>query len=311
MKNQNNNLKNKKIIAIIVTYNPSLDILIRLFNSIATQANNFIIIDNGSANAEQVKTSSNKYLNSIFINLPENKGIAFAQNVGFRIAESQGASYVLTLDQDSLPSSKMVSNLASIFDLPHKNNAPIAAVGPILKDENTQLHLPLFSYKGGKKQRIIPTHSHSIIDLEFLVSSGTLLSMEALKEVGLMREELFISYVDVEWCLRARSYGYRIVANCATTMQHSLGDHRIKIGHLIIPLHSPLRHFYLMRSGIYMQKLLHLSQPWRRADRRQLLRSFILFSLIGLPSPKEFISMCRGLHAGFKMKVKSIPTIEN
>jgi len=212
------------------------------------------------------------------------------------------------LDQDSVPMPNMVETLISIFKN-SPDNQRIGAVGPLLKDQHTQLSLPFFSYSSGRKKRIIPADGDETYDVEFLVSSGSLISMTALLEIGLMREELFISYVDVEWGLRARSFGYRILACCATCMDHNLGEQRIKIGQWLLPLHSPERHFYLLRSGIYLQKLRNISIAWKCADRRQLLRSFILFGIFGLPRLQELIYMCRGLIAGLRMPIQDIPSL--
>jgi rhamnosyltransferase len=148
-----------------------------------------------------------------------------------------------------------------------------------------------------------------LIEVAFLVSSGSLLDMRALKEIGLMRDELFISYVDVELCLRAKALGYRIIACCAAVMEHNLGDQRLRIGRWMLPLHSPLRHFHLLRSGVYMQKLPQIPAVWKRADRRQLVRSFIVFSIVGLPRLHEFNAMLRGWIAGRRMHVQPVPTL--
>ena len=262
-----------------------------------------MVVDNGSHARCAIEEIAQRIPGAIFTGLPQNMGIAFAQNVGIQIARDSKASHVLTLDQDSAPDPKMVDALSVIVEQQKGSTYPVAAVGPLLKDEATQIALPLFSYSSGRKQRIIPSECSEVLEVEFLVSSGSLIAIQALREVGLMREELFIAYVDVEWCLRARASHYRIMVNCAATMKHNLGDRRIQLGNHLIPLHSPLRHFYLLRSGAYMQKLPYISKLWKKEDRRQLIRSFFIFSIAGLPRVQEGISMIRGLRAGLKMKI--------
>jgi rhamnosyltransferase len=245
------------------------------------------------------------FSNAEFTSLQLNMGIAYAQNVGIGIAHTHRVDYVLTLDQDSVPGPAMVEKISAVFNQANGSER-IAAVGPLLLDESTQLALPFFSFRTGRKQRITPSVGGDILNVECLVSSGTLLNMGAIAEVGLMREELFISYVDVEWCLRARSHGFQVLGCCAATMTHNLGERRLKIGRYLIPLHSPLRHYYVFRSGIYMQRLSYVSAAWKRADRRQLARSFILFSFVGLPKLQEFTSMCRGLKDGLLMNMQAL-----
>lgn len=293
----------QKIMAVVVTYNPCLEKVRGLLAVVITQVFKVLIIDNGSNGVEKIQCLVSKFSGAEFIGLSSNMGIAYAQNVGIRIAKNYNADYVLTLDQDSLPSTDLVRILVATFDSARDGNR-IAAVGPLLLDESTRLPLPFFSYQYGKKLRIEPKEGPDLIDVEFLVSSGTMLAMTALVEVGLMREELFISYVDVEWCLRARFHGFQVLGCCAATMLHNLGERRLKIGRYLIPLHSPLRHYYVFRSGIYMQRLSNVSTDWKRADRRQLARSFILFGIVGLPSFQEFTSMCRGLKDGLSMNIQ-------
>jgi rhamnosyltransferase len=291
------------VAAVVVTYNPSIEMLLRLLKATSTQVGRILVVDNGSDDAERVVRMVSTISNAEFTGLRKNMGIAYAQNVGILIAYRYGVDFVLTLDQDSVPDHDMVKKLFAVFNQ-LQGSERIAAVGPLLLDESTQLPLPFFSYRNGRKERTIPTAGSEILNVECLVSSGTLLSMSAIVEVGLMREELFISYVDVEWCLRARSHGFQVLGCCAATMTHNLGERRLKIGRYLIPLHSPLRHYYVFRSGIYMQRLSNISAVWKRADRRQLARSFVLFGIVGLPKIQEFTAMCRGLKDGLSMSIQ-------
>lgn len=297
-----------RIAAVIVTYRPCLDDLKRLLSAISCQVNAIFVIDNGSPAVCTIDSIVKTVPNAKFISLPENKGIAFAQNIGINASHEQGMKFVLTLDQDSVPMPNMVRTLILAFDK-ESSSGRVGAVGPMLIDETTRLPLPFFSYAQGHKQRITPEFGLTNHEIEFLVSSGTLLSMKALEEIGIMREELFISYVDVEWCLRAKNQGFRIFGICATSMDHNLGERRIRLGRFVIPLHSPLRHFYLLRSGIYMQRLPYIKDLWKTSDRKQLLRSFLVFSLAGLPKPFEFTAMVRGINAGLRMNLRPVPIL--
>ena len=296
------------VAAVVVTYNPSFEMLLRLLNATSTQVGRILVVDNGSNDADRVARIVSNISNAEFTGLRKNMGIAHAQNIGVLIAYRYGADFVLTLDQDSVPGHAMVEKLFAVFNQ-FQGSERIAAVGPLLLDESTQLALPFFSYRNGRKQRVTPSVGDEILNVECLVSSGTLLDMRAIAEVGLMREELFISYVDVEWCLRARSHGFQVLGCCAATMTHNLGERRLKIGRFLIPLHSPLRHYYVFRSGIYMQRL-NVSAVWKRADRRQLVRSFILFGIVGLPKFQEFRAMYRGLKDGLSMSIQPVMRLQ-
>lgn len=82
-----------------------------------------------------------------------------------------------------------------------------------------------------------------------------LVPVEVLKKVGLMRDELFIDYIDIEWCLRTASNGYSLYAIPDAKMSHTIGDERKLFLGREVSIHSPLRRYYLARNSIYMMRL--------------------------------------------------------
>lgn len=298
-----------KVAAVIVTHNPCLAQLQRLLHAVSCQLDFVIVVDNSSENVNQVQQLDDENPKVIYTYLSDNFGIGYAQNVGIRRAHYLGAAFVLTLDQDSLPSEGMVSRLKYEF-AGSVSSTRIAAVGPLLKDETTQIFLPFFTYSSGRKKRISPDGNSGVFDVGFLVSSGSMISMAAFKEIGLMREELFMSYVDVEFGLRARSAGFRILACCETSMVHNLGDRQLRLGPWIVAVHSSFRQYHFMRGGIYMQKLDNVPSSWKRGDRIQMAKRFILFSILGLPHLREMRAMVRGLLAGIKLAVEPPKALE-
>jgi rhamnosyltransferase len=61
----------------------------------------------------------------------------------------------------------------------------------------------------------------------YVITSGSIIPIKVLDDVGLMREELFIDFVDIEWCLRAPQKGYEIVAINKVMIDHHLGDYAV------------------------------------------------------------------------------------
>jgi rhamnosyltransferase len=79
-----------------------------------------------------------------------------------------------------------------------------------------------------------------------------LISANVLQEVGLMNESLFIDWVDVEWGLRAQTYGLANYVTPTVMMDHSIGDSFVKLGTKIIYKHNDLRNFYIVRNACYL-----------------------------------------------------------
>ena len=64
---------------------------------------------------------------------------------------------------------------------------------------------------------------------DHLISSGSLIRLDVFDKVGLMLEELFIDFVDIEWGMRAKKNGYICYIANNVLMKHSIGDKSVKI----------------------------------------------------------------------------------
>jgi len=62
-----------------------------------------------------------------------------------------------------------------------------------------------------------------LLETDFMISSGALIPMQVLDQVGDMNESFFIDHVDTEWILRAKWQGFRSFGVCDAIMEHSLG----------------------------------------------------------------------------------------
>jgi rhamnosyltransferase len=86
-----------------------------------------------------------------------------------------------------------------------------------------------------------------------VITSGTLTSVAAFRQLGPFREEFFIDLVDFEYCLRARRAGYRILVSCQARILHRVGaksQARVAGISLSPTNHSPLRKYYLFRNTV-------------------------------------------------------------
>ncbi|HFR6094685.1 TPA: rhamnosyltransferase, partial [Shigella flexneri] len=90
------------------------------------------------------------------------------------------------------------------------------------------------------------------------ISSGTMVSKEVFEIVGMMDEELFIDYVDTEWCLRCLNYGILVHIIPDIEMVHAIGDKSVKICGINIPIHSPVRRYYRVRNAFLLLRKNHV-----------------------------------------------------
>lgn len=247
------------VFAIVITYNPKIDYLRRLAAELLTQVEQLIVVDNGSDNADDcaVLCGEQRYIQ--LIALPENMGIAQAQNIGCDAAKKSGAEFLVYFDQDSVISKQFVQPLKNAF-LSLSKSHKVALVAPIFKDERHGFFYPLvFLNKYGLRRKVVPTGNEvQAIPISMAISSGTFTSVAVMDAVGGMRSDFFIDYVDIEWCLRAGRAGYSLFAIPGVCMLHSIGDRSIPFLKWRLVIHSEWRRYYRIRNGFFMLRLTHV-----------------------------------------------------
>lgn len=286
------------VVAVVVTFNPEPARLVELLAALATQVDAIIVVDNGSTIdvLAHIKSSSLQNVESIALN--SNLGIAAAQNVGIARARELGTNYVLLSDQDSIPGRTMVRNL---FDAAEKIRAAgkrLACVGPSYLDERQQNPPPFIRVTGFRLERCSVLAEDAVVPVDYLIASGCMIPMHVFDQVGGMREDLFIDYVDIEWGLRARRCGFQSYGICAAKMRHSLGDQPIEFLGKKLPLHSPLRHYYHFRNAVLLYKEHWVPYNWKLVDGWRLLLKYVFYSLFAKPRVMHWRMMTVGLWHG-------------
>lgn len=283
--------------AIVVTYHPNLVALKTLLDATLAQINCAVVIDNGSDIAVAQWLNEN-YPAVTCISLPENFGIAAAQNKGLDWAIKHGANYALLFDQDSVPAPAMTQHLVRVFREESSKGIRIAAVGPKYDDVRHPNASPFVAVEGVRIVRRNCDDDNGVVPVDFVIASGSLIPLAALRHVGMMNENLFIDYVDVEWGLRARKKGYFSFGVCAAHMMHTLGDDPVYFLGRRFTLHSPLRHYYLFRNAIWLYVYSSLPARWKIADGLRLIVKFVLYCMLGRPRFAHFKMMSLGLFHG-------------
>lgn len=271
------------ISAVIVTYEPDTEKLKKLLFSLIGQVSNLILVNNGSN--YDISYIEDEGFSHVFVkNLSGNVGIATAQNIGVAISIDFNSQYSLLLDQDSLVPDGMVSELMFGFF-----NNTIAAVGPTVVDSRTGHDFVYYTYGRWKRVNSLnnPPLHNNFYETDCLISSGTIVNNNIFT-FNKNKDELFIEFVDVEWCLRVRSKGFVILFTDKVKMPHELGDSRESVLGVEFPLHRPERYFYVARNSIYcsLQKGFPI---WFRIYT--VFRLLSLFLLVLIKSKNKFSVM--------------------
>ncbi len=235
-----------KVGALIVTFNPDINLLNKNIEAILPQVKEVIIVDNASKNIFDIEQLvSNKSVN--LIKNTSNLGIAAALNTGFQFFVKNDFDFCLTLDQDSVCPANMIKTYLQVFNTYSKENK----IGIIC---------PAINYVGWSNQN---NYSESVIPVKACMTSASFTSIEAWKTVCGFDESYYIDFVDNEFCKKLKLTEYEILKVTDVILEHNLGvckeicilGKKIKYS-----LHSPLRYYYMIRNNIMYLKKYHKSE---------------------------------------------------
>lgn len=278
-----------KVCAVIVCFYPDINELSSNIMSIVGQVDKLVIVDNSEKPVPSDFLTEEHQVNKIeWVSLNQNLGIGAAHNVGIKIAIEENYDGILLLDQDSNPPDNLVNALVAGVEFLKSQGIKIACIGPDIFNKITnESYKPLIN-KGVELDE-------NFVEKDVLISSGKLLVANAVKDIGMMDETLFIDLVDFEWCWRAKKYGYRVFNNKEVKMGHMVGQKNIKIlkvYNLLIP--SPIRHYYQFRNSILLFKRDYVPAKWK--IKALVERTIELFIYPLFFSPK--IKRCRYIFKG-------------
>jgi rhamnosyltransferase len=235
------------VVAVIVTLQPESDV-IQHVESLIGQVARIVVIDNGSGPGAGPILDSISELPSVdLIRNPVNAGIARALNQGAQAAMDVGADWLLTLDQDVAPSPEIVRIAGHTFQAylqPHR----IAVIGSTSTADLARSTSP-------------SSRGRPWIEASTAITAGSFVSLATFRAIGGFCDDLFVDYVDIEFCLRARARGYRVLASRAPAMTHRIGQPTLRwIGRRAVhpTNHSAVRRYYITRNRFLV---------WRRYCR--------------------------------------------
>jgi len=285
-----------RVLAVIVCYNPKKAALERTLVALQNQAVDVVVVDNASSNASEILALLGDYSSARFKGLECNEGLGYAHNQGIEIAKQTGYSHVLLLDQDSEPLPNMVSQLVQA-SIARSKTTKVSAVGAryINADNHSDSFFVRFGWVKFRRHYCL---NRDCVEADFLISSGSLFSLQALEDIGLMEQELFIDHVDTEWFLRAKNMGYKAYGVCSSVMRHGLGEqtHQVNLGgrQRNVPQHKPFRYYYIFRNSIALYKRGYASNLWKWNDLQRLGLIFIMYGFVKSPRLANLSMMLKG-----------------
>jgi GT2 family glycosyltransferase len=244
---------NNKEIAIIIlnwnTYQYTHNCIISL------NYNNFknfkiIVVDNGSKD-NSLDLLKNDFENIKFIKNKINLGFSGGNNIGIRYALSQKFKYIMLLNNDVEVEKDFITPLLKKL----KENRNTAAVQPLIlnfSDKSTIWNAggTINNFFGLPLTRHKPKKSED--KTSWITGCCILIKSEVINEVGLLDENFFAYYEDVDWSIRIKSLKYNLVfVNDSVIYHHGSVSSKVNNyfgeGYL-----SPFAHYLNIRNHLFL-----------------------------------------------------------
>ncbi len=234
---------NKNIAAVVILYYPP-EIVYNNIQSYLEEIERLYIFDNSpnivDKNIELLKRNEKVR----YITQNKNVGIGVAINIAARKATDEGFNYLLTMDQDSCISTDMINKMMSVA----KQYLEAGIITPLHIVENDV--------------QIIPSQEYEVVPSA--MTSGNILNLKIFNKIGGLNEDLFIDYIDHEYCLRLQQNGFSIIRVNTALLYHKVGSLEEKsfFWKKIHPTgHSPIRLYYQTRNLLYLNKIYRKQYP--------------------------------------------------
>lgn len=219
--------ENPPLIAVIlVNWNSHIDTIscVESLNRSSYKKLSIIVVDNGS-HEESVKHLRSREQDFKLILLPENTGFTGGNNVGIKYAQSINSDYILILNNDTLVEESCIARLLAtaesdpeygivtpkIFFYPETN---------LIWSAGTSFNWgTLMGLNYGYKKQDSKFYD-SPLKLEYAVGCALLVKNSILKDVGILTEDYFATWEDVDFGLRVRACGYQIAYEPTAIVWH-------------------------------------------------------------------------------------------
>ncbi|HEV2590330.1 MAG TPA: glycosyltransferase family 2 protein [Gaiellaceae bacterium] len=190
-----------KLLGVVLNWNGGDDTLAALesLGGIDT-----ICVDNGSTDGSDHMVEE-RFPDVELLRLGENLGFAGGNNAGIRRALERGADWVLLLNNDAA----LAPGAADALERAAAPGIGLLACTIVYPDGRVQYAGARFNARLGYSGR--SWKSVRNLDVDRVDGAAMAVSREAVERAGFLDEQLFAYVEDVEWSLRIRRAGFRIV----------------------------------------------------------------------------------------------------
>lgn len=282
----------------IITFHPDVKKFYPKLRELSTLAQSIVVVDN-SKGTPLLDNNSEYPGNVTIISLEKNLGIAKAQNIGIDLfRDNPEIEKVMFLDQDSYFSPRDIQQLLFHYEKIKTLDRNLGAIGPI--PINSVTKKPYLN----KKLKLKLRHK-SFITVRELISSGTLTDKNNFKLHGGFNDNLFIDYVDHEWCWRLKTSGKNCYLISESELLHNLGENLESLFGKAIYVPKPNRNYFQYRNYILLLSVKHVPFIWKVETFIKLTLRIIKVIMVFPEKANHFKFIHKGIKDGFSNSLLS------
>jgi len=240
--------------AASVLYRPDALVLEALLSAVAQRGRRLFLFVNGPIEAT-IERLIRALPNAHIERSAENVGLGAGLNAVAASAERESFSHLVLFDQDSAPDENLCEALTRRFEALDRAPRPLAALGARLAPPAEGGFLPIRYWR----RRATAGLPNGAVD--FLPTSGSLISLAAWRRVGPFRADYFIGGIDVEWGYRCWASGLASVVADDIVMAHRWGHEGG--GEPQILRQDDTRLYYYLRNAADGLRLSHMPARWK------------------------------------------------
>jgi len=239
---------NPKVFIIILHYGNTKDTeeCLKSLEKLDYDNYKIIVVDNDHKNNLQLPISNFQFK---YIKNKENLGFAGGNNIGIKYALEKKADYILLLNNDTIVNPSFLKKLIEAGESDKK----FGILGPVIYKYPTTNSEQKIHFAGGKINWLFTKGIHKqqlTINkqqlTDYITGCCLLIKREVIEKIGLMPEEYFLYFEDVEWCLKARKKDFKCVLVSTSKIWHKVSKNASEGSFSYI--------YYHIRNGLLLSK---------------------------------------------------------
>lgn len=216
-------------VSLIILHYNTTELLTTLLGYIANDAQSLdwqvLVVDNGSVE-NPLPTLAAKFPYANLIRSEQNVGFAAGNNIGIRAATGE---IIFLLNSDIVVSITQLQQLVNYL----AKNPSVGAVSPQLLTATNEPQA--FAFGDSPRPRYLirraltavfkndSLHDWNItepIEVEWVTAACLAVRQDVIDQIGLLDENFFLYFEDIDWCVRMGQVGWRLVYNPEVEVMH-------------------------------------------------------------------------------------------